>query len=117
MKKIVIEGMVCNKCKEKIEEKLSSLEGVEEVKVLLEEKEAYVSGDVDEQVLKYAVESEGYEVTTIEQVEGIEHPEEKRGFFKRLMKKIEDSNKKSFGSGGVKCCDLGKKEKEKREKK
>ena len=116
MKKIVIEGMVCNKCVEKIEEKVSSIEGVEEVKVLLNEKKAYVSGDVGEEVLKSAIESEGYEVTGIEAVEGIEHPEEKRGFFRRLLKKIEDSNKKSFGSGGVKCCDFGKKEEEEKDK-
>lgn len=117
MKKIMIEGMVCSKCTEKIEKKISSLEGVEEVKVLLSEKEAYVSGEVSEEILKSAIESEGYEVTGIETVEGMEHPEEKRGFFKRLLKKIEDSNKKSFGSGRMDCCDLGKKEKEKREKK
>ncbi len=117
MKKIVIEGMVCNKCAEKIEEKISAIEGVEEVKVLLDEKVAYVSGDVEEEILRSTIVAEGYEVTGIEAVEGMEHPEEKRGFFKRLLKKIEDSNKKSFGSGGVKCCDFGKKEEEEKEKK
>jgi len=117
MKKIVVEGMVCSKCTEKIEKKISSLEGVEEVKVLLSEKEAYVSGEVSEEILKSTIESEGYEVTSIEEIEGFAHPEEKKGFFRRLLGKIEDSNKKSFGSGRMDCCDLGKKEKEKREKK
>ncbi|MCS5423150.1 cation transporter [Psychrilyobacter sp. S5] len=55
------------------------MDGVEEVKVLLDEKEAYVSGDVDEEVLKAAIESEGYKVTAIEPIEGIKHPEERKG--------------------------------------
>lgn len=117
MKKIVIEEMICSKCAEKIEKKISSLEGVEEVKVLLSEKEAYVSGKVNEEILKLAIESEGYEVTSMEEVEGFTRPEEKKGFFRRLLGKIEDSNKKSFGSGRMDCCDLGKKGHEKREKK
>lgn len=113
MRKILIEGMVCSKCTDKIEKKLKSIDGVEDVKVLLDEKEAYVSGDVDEQVLKSAIESEGYKVTSIEQVEGIKHPEERKGFFSRLIKKIEDSNKNTFGAGKLHCCDLEKKEKDK----
>ncbi len=117
MKKVVIEGMGCSKCAEKIEKKLSSLEGVEEVKVLLDKKEAYVAGGIGEEVLKSTIESEGYEVISIQEVEGVSHTEEKKGFFRRLLGKIEDSNKKSFGSGRMDCCDLGKKEKEKREKK
>ncbi len=112
MKKIVIEGVVCSKCTDKVEKKISSLDGVEEVKILLDEKEAYVSGEVSEEILKSAIESEGYEVISIQEVEGVSHPEEKKGFFRRLLGKIEVSNKKSFGSGKMDCCDFGKKEKE-----
>lgn len=111
MRKILIEGMVCSKCTDKIEEKLKSIDGVEDVKVLLDEKEAYVSGDVDEQVLKSVIESEGYEVSAIEPVEEVKHPEERKGFFRRLLKKIEDSNQNTFGSGKLHCCDSEKKEK------
>lgn len=117
MRKISIEGMICSKCTDKIEEKLKSIDGVEDVKVLLDEKEAYVSGDVDEEVLKAAIESEGYEVTAIEPIEGIKHPEERKGFFSRFLKKIGESNENTFGSGKLHCCDSEKKEKEEKEKK
>ncbi|MEI6857601.1 heavy metal-associated domain-containing protein [Psychrilyobacter sp.] len=112
MRKILIEGMICSKCTDKIEKKLRSIDGVEDVKVLLDEKEAYVSGDVDEQVLKEAIESEGYEVTAIEPIEGIKHPEERKGFFRRPLKRIENSNEDTFGPGDLHYYNSKKKEKE-----
>lgn len=114
MKKIVIEGMVCSKCSDKIEEKLHSLDGMEEVKVLLEEKTAYVYGKVDEQIIKSAIESEGYEVISIEEVQGIEELKKKKGFFSRFLEKIADVNEKSFGSGKLDCCDSEKKKNKKK---
>jgi copper chaperone CopZ len=118
MRKILIEGMVCSRCTDKIEEKLRSIDGVEEVKIFLEEEEAYILGAVDEQLLKSAIESEGYKVISIEKVQDIEHSikhsDEKKGFFSRLLKKIEDSNQDTFGAGKIDCCDLEKKEKKKK---
>jgi len=115
MRKILIEGMISSKCTDIIEERLRSIAGVEDVKVLLDEKEAYVSGDVDEQLLKEAIESEGFEVTLIQPIEGIKHPEERKNFFIRLLKEIEDSNQDTFGSGKLHLGELEKKEKEAKE--
>jgi copper chaperone len=99
MRKILIEGMIFSKCTNIIEERLRSIAGVEDVKVFLDEKEAYVSGNMNEQLLKEAIESEGFEVIAIQPIAGIIHPEERKKFFIRLLKEIEDSNQDTFGLG------------------
>jgi len=34
-------------------------------------------------------------------------------WFEKLLKSIEDANKKNFGEGKMNCCDLNQKEKQK----
>ncbi len=115
MKKIIIEGMMCGHCVETIDKKLKSLEGIGEVKVSLDEKSAFISGEVEDDLIKSVIEGEGYKLISVEDIEG--HPKEekeKKGFFSRLIRKIEKSNVEEFGEGKMHCCDLDKKEKNKK---
>lgn len=66
MKKVNIEGMMCMHCVSHVEKALSALEGVEEVKVSLDDKCAMVSGNVSDDAIKAAVAEAGYTVTGIE---------------------------------------------------
>jgi copper chaperone CopZ len=116
MKKIIIEGMMCGHCVETIEKKLKSIEGVEDVKVSLDEKTAFISGEIEDDLIKSAIEGEGYQVISIEDIEGYPKDEkEKKGFFSRLIRKIEKSNVEEFGEGKMHCCGIDKKEKDKGE--
>ncbi|MBF4694330.1 cadmium-translocating P-type ATPase [Fusibacter sp. Q10-2] len=66
-KEMLIEGMSCGHCKMRVEKALNGLEGVENAEVALEEKKAFVtlSSDVDDVILKTAVEEAGYEVVEV----------------------------------------------------
>lgn len=66
MKKINIEGMSCNHCTGAVEKVLKRLEGVTVDHVSLEDKAAYVEGELDEQMVKQVIEEEGFTVTSIE---------------------------------------------------
>jgi copper chaperone CopZ/plastocyanin len=65
MEKIIdIQGMHCKSCAEKIEAKLSNIEGVEKVRVSLVEEKAFVKFDptkVDVDTIKREIQSIGYE--------------------------------------------------------
>ena len=63
-KTIKIEGMACGHCTARVEKALKEIEGVTEVAVSLEEKNAVVKANdnVTEEVLKKAVIDAGYEV-------------------------------------------------------
>lgn len=65
-KVIMIEGMSCGHCSARVEKALNALVGVI-AKVNLAEKKAIVtmSTEVDDSVLKHAVEDAGYEVVAI----------------------------------------------------
>lgn len=65
-KTIKIEGMMCMHCVKAVEKALRSVEGVTEVTVSLEDKQAIVEGNVTAEVLKAAVEAADYEVVGIE---------------------------------------------------
>ena len=64
---IEIEGMSCGHCSNKVETTLKELKEVKSVKVSLEDKKAEVilKQDVDNNVLKSAVEELGYQVMDI----------------------------------------------------
>ena len=64
-----IEGMMCMRCVAHVEKALKAVEGVAEVNVSLEENKAVVtlSAPVAADVLKKAVEDDGYTVTSIEE--------------------------------------------------
>lgn len=67
MKKIInIEGMSCNHCVAHVKEALEGIDGVNIVNVSLEEKNAIVETDINNDILINAVEEEGYDVTSIE---------------------------------------------------
>lgn len=63
-KTLVIEGMMCGHCTGRVQKALEAVEGVEEVRMSLEDKTAEVeTGDgVTEQALTEAVKAAGYEV-------------------------------------------------------
>ena len=63
---VVIDGMTCEHCKARVESRLNSLDGVL-AKVNLKRKIAVVSmeKDVEDEVIKKAIENAGYEVIEI----------------------------------------------------
>ena len=63
---VIIEGMTCEHCKARVESRLNSLDGVL-AKVNLKRKTAVVSmeKDVEDEVIKKAIENAGYEVIEI----------------------------------------------------
>ena len=65
MKIISIEGMSCGHCTSSVEAALKTLDGVEKVELSLENKEARVEGNVEDEVLREAVEAIGFDVTEI----------------------------------------------------
>lgn len=67
-KTIFIEGMSCGHCSKRVEEALKSVKGVKSVLVSLEEKNAKVllKNDVNNEILKSAVEDVGFEVANVE---------------------------------------------------
>ena len=67
MKKIVrIEGMMCMHCVAHAKKALEALEGIGEVEVSLENKQAVLTGEVSDEAIRAAVAEAGYEVTGIE---------------------------------------------------
>lgn len=67
-KKMMIEGMMCAHCEANVKKALEALEGVENAQVSHEKGEAIVSlsSEVDNDILKKAVEDKDYKVTGIE---------------------------------------------------
>lgn len=115
MKKILIDGMMCSQCVTIIEKKLKNLEGLSEVRVILESNEVIVAGDTSDNLLKKAIESEGYKVIDIKELDSVKSKTTnisvKKGFFSKLIDKIGNSNENTFGEGHLDCCDLNKKDK------
>lgn len=65
MEKIVkVEGMHCEHCKMSVEKVLKNIDGVENVEVSLEKKQAVItmSKEVSNDVIKSAIEEEGFNV-------------------------------------------------------
>jgi len=64
MKVLNIEGMSCSHCVQAVKKAISSVPGVKSVEVSLEKKQAYLDtdGEVDPDLIKKAVEEEGYKV-------------------------------------------------------
>lgn len=67
VKEVSIEGMSCNHCKMSVEKAVGSIEGVTNVEVSLENKNAIVKSNVelDEDKIKNAIEEEGFKVVDI----------------------------------------------------
>ena len=67
-KKMMIEGMMCAHCEANVKKALEALEGVENAQVSHEKGEAIVSlsSEVDNDILKKAVEDKDYKVTSID---------------------------------------------------
>ncbi|MGM7700778.1 copper chaperone CopZ [Pseudalkalibacillus sp. Hm43] len=64
-KTLKVEGMTCNHCKSAVTSALKELNGVQDVDVNLERREAsvvYEEGKVSESDMKNAVEEQGYDV-------------------------------------------------------
>lgn len=67
-KTIFIEGMSCIHCSKRVEDALKDIKGVKSVSISLQEKKADVTlkTDVDNEVLKTAIEDIGFVVTNID---------------------------------------------------
>lgn len=74
MKKVLIDGIKCSKCITAIENKLKTLEGIGVFKVVLENKEAFIGGNITNDILKKAIESEGFTVVDIKKLNNINTP-------------------------------------------
>lgn len=66
-KKILIEGMSCEHCVAHVKDALEGIDGVSKIEVSLEGKYATVETDVNDEILKEAIEEEGYDVVKIEE--------------------------------------------------
>lgn len=67
-KKINIEGMSCGHCVAHVKEALEEIGGVEILEVNLEEKNALVNTEVEDNALIAAIDDAGYDVTSIENI-------------------------------------------------
>ncbi len=67
VKEVSVEGMQCNHCKMTVEKALGALDGVEEVEVSLENKNAVIEStkEVDDQKIRDAITEAGFEVKDI----------------------------------------------------
>jgi Cu2+-exporting ATPase/Cu+-exporting ATPase len=67
VKNIFIEGMSCAHCVRHVEEALEHIQGIKSVSVNLKEKSAKIEliGEVNDDVIKAAIEDVGYDVTEI----------------------------------------------------
>ncbi|MBE6050511.1 MAG: heavy-metal-associated domain-containing protein [Clostridium sp.] len=65
-KKLLIEGMNCSHCVAAVKEALEGVDGVTNVCVSLEENCATLETEVNDEILKSAVEEEGFDVVGIE---------------------------------------------------
>ena len=65
-KTVSIEGMMCMHCVAHVKKALEALDGITEVEVSLESKQAVLTGTVSEAAVRAAVSEAGYEVTGIE---------------------------------------------------
>ena len=63
-KKVVIEGMMCQKCRAHVDKALNAIPGVSAT-VDLDSKTAVVTGEVTDEAIRAAVEEAGYEVVSI----------------------------------------------------
>ena len=61
-KTFLIEGMTCNHCVANVKDAITGIEGVQEVKINLTQKNAVVDGDYDAEEVKTAIEKAGYKV-------------------------------------------------------
>lgn len=113
MKKILIDGMMCTQCVNIVENRLKNLGGAGEVQVILESGEVFLEGNISDETIKAAIESEGYKITGIKEINRVKPKTTpvKRGFFSKLIDKIGSSNENTFGEGNLDCCDLNKKDK------
>ena len=66
-KKILIEGMSCEHCVGHVKNALEGIDGVTSVEISLENKYAIVETTTTDEVLKDAIEEEGYDVVKIEE--------------------------------------------------
>ena len=66
-KEIIIEGMHCNHCKMAVEKVLNAIDGIDATQVILEDKKAIIelSKDISNEVIRKAIEEEGFEVKEI----------------------------------------------------
>ena len=61
-KKIMVKGMTCNHCKQNVEEKIKSVDGIEQVRVDLSTGKVTVSGKhIDLDKIQSGIESIGYD--------------------------------------------------------
>ena len=67
IKEISIEGMSCNHCKMSVEKALGNIDGINEVKVSLENKNAIIKSsiEIDDNKIIEAIEEEGFKVIDI----------------------------------------------------
>lgn len=56
-----IDGMSCNHCKNSVEKAIKALDNVEDVEVILGKKEAVVTGNPNDEIVKKTVEELGFE--------------------------------------------------------
>lgn len=66
LKKILIEGMSCNKCVAHVKEALEELKDAKSIEVNLQEKYAKVDTSSDDEEIKEKIDDAGYDVISID---------------------------------------------------
>ncbi len=67
IKKFKVDGMTCSHCEKSVKEALGKIEGVTDVSVNLDTKIVEVKGNnLDENIIKSAIDDIGFEVSSIE---------------------------------------------------
>lgn len=67
IKKLKVDGMTCSHCEKSVKDTLSKIDGVLEVTVNLDTKIVTVEGNnLDENIMKNAIDDIGFEVSAIE---------------------------------------------------
>ena len=64
-KQIKIEGMSCNHCVNSVKEILEVLTGAQQVEVSLQDKCAFLTGEVTDEIIKEAIDDIGFDVIDI----------------------------------------------------
>ena len=98
---IAIDGMHCERCVNTVKDSLLSIDGVDFVAVDVGEAEVrFLPQLASESELEQAIFDSGYSVR--------KHAERK-GFFRRYIDRMIESNQKNFGNERLDCCNLSSK--------
>ena len=98
---LAIDGMHCERCVSAVRTSLLSMDGIDFAAVTVGKVEVrFLPQLVSEAEIEQAIADSGYPVRK---------QAERKGFFKRYIDRIIESNQKNFGNERLDCCNLSSK--------